>query len=75
MILLDLAMPGMNGEEFRSEQLRDPDLALIPVVGFTADPARRNRQGEMKVDELVSKPVSLEHLLSVVERYCGTNGA
>jgi CheY-like chemotaxis protein len=74
VILLDLAMPEMNGEEFRSEQLRDPDLARIPVVGFTADPANRERLGAMKVDDIVPKPVSLDHLLSVVERYCGPNG-
>jgi CheY-like chemotaxis protein len=75
VILLDLAMPEMNGEEFRMEQLRDPVLARIPVVGFTADLARGYRLGEMQVDEIVRKPVSLDYLLSVIERYCGTKSA
>src|SRR5262249_54943332 len=30
LILLDLAMPVMNGWQFRSEQQRDPGLAAIP---------------------------------------------
>src|SRR5690554_324615 len=32
MILMDLMMPGMDGWAFRSEMLRDPLLAYIPVV-------------------------------------------
>ncbi|WP_448204821.1 response regulator [Azospirillum sp. sgz302134] len=31
LILMDLAMPGMSGWEFRASLLRDPDLASIPV--------------------------------------------
>jgi CheY-like chemotaxis protein len=36
LILLDLMMPVMDGFEFRAEQVRDPALAAIPVVVFTA---------------------------------------
>ena len=32
LILLDLWMPVLSGEEFRSEQLALPELASIPVV-------------------------------------------
>src|SRR5687767_7129031 len=32
LILLDLAMPVMDGYAFRSAQLHDPDLAAIPVI-------------------------------------------
>src|SRR5207249_387698 len=38
LILLDLMMPVMNGEEFRAEQLRDPALASIPGVILSAHP-------------------------------------
>lgn len=38
LILLDFMMPGMNGIEFRREQLQDPALASVPVVLITADP-------------------------------------
>jgi len=39
LILLDLFMPTMNGWTFRDEQLRDPQLAPIPVIVISADAA------------------------------------
>src|SRR5947208_16254859 len=36
LIVLDLAMPVMNGWEFRGHQRRDPALADIPVGVLTA---------------------------------------
>src|SRR5215208_1425026 len=36
VILLDLAMPGMDGWDFRAAQLREPALASIPVVVMSA---------------------------------------
>jgi CheY-like chemotaxis protein len=32
LILLDIAMPVLDGRQFREEQQKDPDLAAIPVV-------------------------------------------
>ncbi len=62
LILLDLMMPVMDGWEFRSEQLKDPELAQIPVVVMTA-------AGKMKpIDSraVMQKPFRLEELLSVL---------
>ena len=36
LILLDVMMPVLDGEEFRREQQRDPSLAKIPVVVVSA---------------------------------------
>ena len=36
VILLDLMMPGMDGWDFRHEQMRDPKLAAVPVVIVSA---------------------------------------
>jgi DNA-binding NarL/FixJ family response regulator len=36
LVLLDIKMPGMNGEEFLAEIRRDPDLRNLPVVVLTA---------------------------------------
>ncbi len=36
LIVLDLMMPVMDGRTFRDEQLRDPDLARIPVIVVSA---------------------------------------
>ncbi len=36
LIVLDLGMPNVDGWRFRDEQLRQPDLASIPVIVVTA---------------------------------------
>lgn len=36
LILLDVMMPVLDGEQFRQEQLRDPRIASIPVIVVSA---------------------------------------
>jgi CheY-like chemotaxis protein len=69
VILLDLAMPVMDGWDFRAAQLRDPALSAIPVVvmsaaGFSTTTVRM-QFGDVGV---VSKPAPVEELLAAVER-------
>ena len=40
LILLDLSLPRMPGEQFHAEQMKDPNLASIPVVVFTGTKGR-----------------------------------
>lgn len=68
VILLDLMMPGMNGFEFRAEQLLDPELAEIPVVVLTG--AGQATRTATLGTEVLRKPMELEPLLSVVSRFC-----
>jgi len=70
VILLDLMMPGMNGWQFREEQLRDPALADIPVVVMTAS---RDLRG-LQAGEVLYKPITLDRLLAVVRRHSPQNG-
>lgn len=70
LILLDLMMPGMNGWEFRSEQLRDPELARIPVVVMTGAGDDAAKVAELQAAAYVKKPVELEELLRVVADHC-----
>jgi CheY-like chemotaxis protein len=71
MILLDLAMPVMDGWAFRSAQRRDPRLAAIPTVilsaSLSADP--RALEG-LDADATLAKPFSLERLIETVQRFC-----
>lgn len=65
LILLDLMMPVMGGEEFREHQMRDPVLAAIPVVVLTAGgPIVPILDG---VSGWLVKPIHLSDLLSVVK--------
>src|SRR5690349_7468544 len=38
LVVLDLVMPGMSGWDFREEQLRDPEIADIPVLCVSSVP-------------------------------------
>jgi CheY-like chemotaxis protein len=66
LILLDLWMPVMDGWEFRHQQKLDPRLATVPVVVVTALSDRT----DVDADEIIIKPVDVEHLLSTVSHYC-----
>jgi two-component system response regulator MprA len=70
VILLDLAMPGMDGWRFREEQLRNEELARIPVIVCTADALAEQRSRDLKAAGWLRKPLDPEHLLKVIERYC-----
>ncbi|HET9595032.1 MAG TPA: response regulator [Anaeromyxobacteraceae bacterium] len=63
LILLDLVMPVMNGWQFRTEQLRDPELAAIPVVVMSA-----TDDGAVRAEDRVPKPFDIDQLVEVVTR-------
>jgi DNA-binding response OmpR family regulator len=69
LILLDLMMPIMSGEEFRRAQLASPDIRKIPVVVISAHhDVKRVVQG-MKVAAFLVKPLDIEVLEQVVDRH------
>jgi CheY-like chemotaxis protein len=71
LILLDLTMPGMDGSAFRTEQLKDPALAAIPILVFTADGHAREKAEGMGAQGLVRKPLELKTLLAAIDRLLG----
>lgn len=75
LILLDLMMPGMNGWEFRSEQLQDPDLASIPVVILTGDGQADRKATDVGAVSYLCKPLDVEALLGLIERYEGNRNS
>jgi CheY-like chemotaxis protein len=67
-IILDLHMPGMSGHEVHEELKRDPALANIPVVVFSA----LDDDGRLRgVVAYVRKAVDPDVLLRALERACG----
>jgi two-component system response regulator MprA len=69
VILLDLMMPGLSGEEFRRQQLADAELAGIPVVLLSGARGVDNAAERMHVASL-PKPVELTELMETVDRFC-----
>jgi CheY-like chemotaxis protein len=66
LIVLDLMMPVMSGEEFLAARREDPELATTPVVVVTA--AFDSRVEGAAV--LLQKPFELEALMATVARLC-----
>jgi CheY-like chemotaxis protein len=65
-ILLDLWMPVMDGWKFLDAVLDDARFSGIPLVVLTA--ARDQRARELRVAEVLTKPVQLQQVLSALER-------
>jgi CheY-like chemotaxis protein len=71
IILLDVMMPVMNGYEFRDAQLKDPQLASIPVIVLTADGRAREKARRLRSNQFFQKPFSPPELLRAIESLCG----
>jgi CheY-like chemotaxis protein len=63
-------MPNMDGQTFRTEQLRDPALSPIPVVIVSAMTDVEQTAENLKVAAHLTKPVPLHDLVKVVDRFC-----
>src|SRR5512145_2334928 len=70
VILLDLAMPVMDGWSFRAAQRKDPRLAAIPTVVLSASLTDPRALDELEPAAALSKPFDLERLIETVQRLC-----
>jgi CheY-like chemotaxis protein len=72
LILLDLAMPVLDGYAFRAEQLRDPELEDIPVVvcSAVADPPHAT---PLRPAALLGKPLEFDRLVGIVRGLTGAD--
>ncbi|HIK12988.1 MAG TPA: response regulator [Oscillatoriaceae cyanobacterium M33_DOE_052] len=70
LILLDLNMPKKDGWEALKEIKSDPHLRQIPIVVFTTSKAEEDiyRTYDLGVNSFISKPVSYEGLLNLVQK-------
>jgi CheY-like chemotaxis protein len=68
LILLDMMMPGLDGEGFLKALRTDPSQADVPVVILTAHPGARERATALGAAGCLVKPVELAELLATVER-------
>jgi CheY-like chemotaxis protein len=64
-VLLDLQMPGMNGQEFLGRRAADPKLAKIPVIIISATAQRSTTTVGTFV---LGKPMDIAALLGMLGR-------
>jgi chemotaxis family two-component system sensor histidine kinase/response regulator PixL len=70
VVLLDLTMPGIDGWQFRREQVADARLAGVPTIILSGNPLHEIDHQQLQAADYLLKPVGREHLVSVVAHYC-----
>jgi CheY-like chemotaxis protein len=69
VILLDLMMPVMSGDEFRERQLADPRFRDVPVICMTAAHDGVARAARLRADAYFQKPVDFDLLVGAVRQH------
>ena len=69
VIMLDLMLPVMDAWQFRAEQTREPALADIPVVIFSANPKLGKYADALGAAAVIRKPPDLDELLGILNRF------
>jgi two-component system OmpR family response regulator len=75
VILLDLAMPIMDGFGFRAAQLRDPSIAVIPVICVSGRHDANEATRKLNLAGCVGKPFSLDEIVFRVRDVIGRSGS
>ena len=70
LVLLDLKMPRLGGNEFRRAQLGDPTVANVPVAVMSGAADLEQRAEAMGAVASIAKPLDVDSLIEVVKRYC-----
>jgi two-component system, sensor histidine kinase and response regulator len=65
IMILDLIMPVVTGNEVYEKMQNDPRLARVPIVVSTSDPSRAPA-GAL----IMKKPINLDRLLGAVKNHC-----
>jgi CheY-like chemotaxis protein len=68
LVLLDLAMPGMDGWQFLKRQSQGPRAGRASVVLMSGLPFIRDAPG---VADFIRKPIEAARLLDCAQRFCG----
>jgi CheY-like chemotaxis protein len=70
VILLDSARSQKNGREFLAERRKDVRISAVPVVGISGgDAAPNDAPISSSLSQMLTKPVSLDAVLGIVQRW------
>ncbi len=72
LVLMDIQLTNRSGVDLLRDLRADPRTAGVPVLAVTAfaDPEATSDFHEAGFDQVVTKPISVRHLLKVVASYC-----
>ena len=70
LVLLDLKMPRLSGNEFRRAQLGDPIVATVPIAVMSGAVDAEELAATLGAVATLTKPIDFDVLLEVVRRYC-----
>jgi CheY-like chemotaxis protein len=68
LVLLDLAMPGVDGWQFLTRREKEAGLSRAPVVLLSGLPFIPDAPG---VADFIRKPIDSRKLIDCVHRFCG----
>ena len=77
LVLMDCQMPELDGYEATLQLRKDPRWLNLPVVAMTANAMQGDREKCLRsgMSDYISKPVRIEELKSVLERWTQTDMA
>ncbi|EFO80469.1 response regulator receiver [Oscillochloris trichoides DG-6] len=71
LIMMDMAMPVMDGWSATGHLKADPELNRIPVIAVTGHVTQNeiNRALNMGCEDVITKPIDFETMIQKVRRY------
>ncbi len=71
LILMDIALPGMSGEELTRQIKANPQWCHLPIIALTASAMKGDREQFLDAgcDDYISKPIDTHALVKLVNHY------
>lgn len=71
LILMDIALPGISGEELTRRIKADPRWCHVPIIALTAAAMKGDREQFLSAgcNDYISKPIDTHALAEIVDRY------
>jgi two-component system cell cycle response regulator DivK len=69
LILLDIGLPGISGDEVYAQIRANPVLSSVKIVAFTASVMRHEKEKMLKAgyDAFIAKPINIVNFISEIE--------